>query len=176
MLHEPNPLVLTGLAIFLSWLIRSYYNSEAWRVSPNFSTLVGFSRVRLAEKVPNCWFCLAPPFYRWHSQISHKCSRPCGDRHAKGESVHIYFALLLDKLQWPGRNFKIPSPTGWRVVITNPKLIEDIKKAPDHVLSHKEAIRQVCSLFQSVKGLALRIVPSKPDATISICCSSPDNR
>jgi len=45
--------------------------------------------------------------------------------------------------QWPGRIFKVPTPTGWNVVITDPTHIDDIKKAPGHILSARKVIEEV---------------------------------
>ena len=56
--------------------------------------------------------------------------------------LHRYY---VDEIrQWPGRIFKIPSPMGWQVVITDPAHIEDIRKAPEHILSARKAVQEVC--------------------------------
>ena len=56
--------------------------------------------------------------------------------------------------QWPGRIFKIPTPTGWQVVLTDPTHIDDIRKAPEYVLSANKVIEDVCwnSLFDIINS------------------------
>ena len=35
--------------------------------------------------------------------------------------------------QWPHRLFKIPAGLDWRVIVTDPKLIDDMSKAPEYL-------------------------------------------
>jgi hypothetical protein len=62
-------------------------------------------------------------------------------------------AMLLNKLhhfaQWPGRIFKIPTPTGWSAVITDATLVADIRRAPEHILSINKFFEKVWN-FQFV--------------------------
>jgi len=57
--------------------------------------------------------------------------------------------------QWPGRIFKVPTPTGWKIVITDPTHIDDIRKAPEHILSANKVIEEVRYMFQFVILLTL---------------------
>jgi hypothetical protein len=49
--------------------------------------------------------------------------------------------------QWPRRLFKVPVPMGWRVVVTEPKLVEEMCKAPEYILSSRRAVEKVCKSF-----------------------------
>ena len=55
-----------------------------------------------------------------------------------------YVNMLRDFPQWPGRIFKVPTPTGWKVVITDPTHVADIRKAPEHILSASKVFEEVC--------------------------------
>ena len=50
---------------------------------------------------------------------------------------HHHFA------QWPGRLFKVSSPTQWQVVITDPTHLDDLRKAPEHILSANRVVEEV---------------------------------
>ncbi|ESK83522.1 cytochrome p450 [Moniliophthora roreri MCA 2997] len=45
--------------------------------------------------------------------------------------------------KYPGRAFKIPTLDGWQVVVNGPKLIDDIRRAPEKELSNLEAIEDL---------------------------------
>jgi len=63
---------------------------------------------------------------------------------------------IITTLQWPSRIFKVLAPTGWYVVLSDPTHVDDIRRAPDHVLSAQKVASEVCwnSLF-------VRILPSE---------------
>ena len=51
--------------------------------------------------------------------------------------------LTYPLLKYKGRAFKIPELFRWHVIVTGPKLIEDLRKAQDDVLSFDEAVIEV---------------------------------
>ncbi|KAF8999930.1 cytochrome P450, partial [Hymenopellis radicata] len=44
--------------------------------------------------------------------------------------------------QYKDQPFKVALPDGWRVVITNPELVEELRKAPEDTLSFDEAVNE----------------------------------
>lgn len=46
--------------------------------------------------------------------------------------------------QYKGRVFKIPHLMGWHVLVSTPELIEELRRAPDEVLSFEHAVGEVC--------------------------------
>lgn len=56
----------------------------------------------------------------------------------------------LTLVQYRGGAFRIANHNRWHIVVTGPQLIEELKKAPDDVLSFDEAIKQAgCRLSPS---------------------------
>lgn len=70
--------------------------------------------------------------------------------------------------QWPGRIFKIPAPMEWFVIVTNPQFVEDMRKAPDHVLSAHEANNEVqaASFRERIEADGQHIQTIQTDYTI----------
>ena len=62
--------------------------------------------------------------------------------------------MLRDFSQWPNKMFKIPDLLQWIVVATEPSIIEEIRKAPEDVLSAMDALEEV-STEQFLLGLSL---------------------
>ena len=58
-------------------------------------------------------------------------------------------AILRGLSQWPSGWFKVPAMLQWHVVATEPRVIEEIRKATDTVFSSQEAIEEVSS-FHSI--------------------------
>ncbi|CAL1702998.1 unnamed protein product [Somion occarium] len=61
--------------------------------------------------------------------------------------VFKYFTHSREMIQegydkYKGRAFKIPEVFRWMVIVTGPKLIEELRKAPDDTLSFEEATRE----------------------------------
>ena len=50
---------------------------------------------------------------------------------------------MITATKWPGRMFKIPTPSEWWVVVTDPKHMEEIRKAPDNKLCHQKLMEEV---------------------------------
>jgi hypothetical protein len=50
---------------------------------------------------------------------------------------------MITILQWNGSLFKIPALLEWWVVVTDPKLIDDLRKAPENYLSSSKPIDDV---------------------------------
>jgi septum formation topological specificity factor MinE len=71
---------------------------------------------------------------------------------------HRHFA------QWPGRLFKIPSPAGWQVVVTNPTHLDDLRKVPEHILSADKVVEEVCC--NSLFVISLHSKPSYPTQSL----------
>ncbi|THU98259.1 cytochrome P450 [Dendrothele bispora CBS 962.96] len=63
-----------------------------------------------------------------------------------------YSQAILNEgyVKYNGRAFKIPLVTGWQVVVSGPKLIEDIKNAPDDVLSLRPAADEAVQVHHQV--------------------------
>ena len=55
-LQDLNPLILTGMATLLLWLVLSYHNSGAWKVRYIDSATLYVSDPLLAKTIPNSWF------------------------------------------------------------------------------------------------------------------------
>ena len=51
--------------------------------------------------------------------------------------------------QWPNKMFKIPDLLQWVVVATDPSMIEEIRKAPENVLSFMDALEEVSNSCSS---------------------------
>jgi len=51
--------------------------------------------------------------------------------------------------QWPNTVFKIPDLLHWIVVVTEPSMVEEIRKAPESVLSFIDALDDVSSFQQA---------------------------
>jgi len=63
-------------------------------------------------------------------------------------SLGFHLKVVLPPIkQWPGRLFKIPTAVQWIVVLTEPQFIEDVRNAPDHLLSAHEANNEVGDHF-----------------------------
>ena len=50
----------------------------------------------------------------------------------------------MDYIQYKGGLFRVPLLTRWTVIVTGPKFIEELRKAPDEQLSFEDAIDEVC--------------------------------
>ena len=57
--------------------------------------------------------------------------------------MHSFSNLLCHFAQWPGRIFKVAAPMDWLVVVSDPALVNDIMKAPDHILSADMVSKEV---------------------------------
>ena len=64
-------------------------------------------------------------------------------------SYDLLQAMLREASQWPNTMFKIPDLLQWIVVATEPSMIEEIRKAPDDVLSFLDALEEVSSFLSS---------------------------
>ena len=64
-------------------------------------------------------------------------------------SYDLLQAMLREVSQWPNRMFKIPDLLQWIVIATEPSMIEEIRKAPDDVLSFMDALDEVSSFLSS---------------------------
>ncbi|KAK7049976.1 hypothetical protein VNI00_005407 [Paramarasmius palmivorus] len=58
-----------------------------------------------------------------------------------------FFQHATDLIQegyekYQGRVFKVPTLTGWEVVVTSPQLIDDLRRAPDDTLNFFEAVNE----------------------------------
>ena len=51
--------------------------------------------------------------------------------------------MLRNVSQWPNTTFKIPDLLRWIVVTTDPSMIEEIRRAPEDVLSLMDALEEV---------------------------------
>ncbi|KIM39012.1 hypothetical protein M413DRAFT_12344 [Hebeloma cylindrosporum] len=61
--------------------------------------------------------------------------------------------MILSKLsQWPNAIFKIPGMLQWLVVATEPKVVEEIRKAPENLLSFKDAVDEALQTEYTVGG------------------------
>ena len=58
-------------------------------------------------------------------------------------SAHHQPTRSLTAAQYRGGAFRIANHNRWHIVVTGPQLIEELKKAPDDVLSFNEAIKEV---------------------------------
>jgi len=57
---------------------------------------------------------------------------------------------MLKKIsQWPNAIFKIPDMLQWLVVITESRVIEEIRKAPENLLSFMDSLDEVSSFRSS---------------------------
>ena len=68
--------------------------------------------------------------------------------HSFPESYSLLWArrnlnTKLDILQFPNQAFKISTPDRYLVVVTGKDMITDLQKAPDDVLSMREALDEV---------------------------------
>ena len=45
--------------------------------------------------------------------------------------------------QWPRRIFRVPTLSGWEVVLTEPSVIDELRKAPDNIMGASEAFDYV---------------------------------
>src|SRR5260370_29182967 len=63
-------------------------------------------------------------------------------------------------LQWPSRSFKVLAPTGWYVVLSDPTHVDEIRRAPEHVLSAQKVATEVCWNSSFVKTLRSGLPPS----------------
>ena len=50
---------------------------------------------------------------------------------------------LIYIMQFQGRLFKIPTPMDWWIVVSKPGLVEDLRKAPEHILSANRSLGEV---------------------------------
>jgi len=105
---NPSSLILTGLAILLSWTVLSYFNTETWKLR-HFPT-VG-STLPLLSLFGAIKFTTDPHGF-----------------------------VTTGRRKWPGRIFKVPDLTEWILVVADPVLISDVRKAPDHLLSSMNAL------------------------------------
>lgn len=55
------------------------------------------------------------------------------------------------------KTFKIPTLDKWMVIVNTPELIEEIQKAPDHVLSFEAAVDDV-RIFTILDVLCCRLL------------------
>lgn len=55
------------------------------------------------------------------------------------------YCVLTVCFQWPGGVFKVPTPIGWWVVVTDSISIEDLRVAPEHVVLAKGPNEDVSS-------------------------------
>ncbi len=53
--------------------------------------------------------------------------------------------MLIQSIQYKDQPFKVALPDGWRVVITNLELVDELRKASEDTLSLHEAINEVSS-------------------------------
>ena len=76
-------------------------------------------------------------------------SRMLQEGYEKVRHLHIHSRLLseFEGDQYNGGLFKIPRMSGWWVVVTSPKFIEELAMATDKELSQSEAVIEVCCPF-----------------------------
>jgi hypothetical protein len=58
--------------------------------------------------------------------------------------------MLRIFFKWPNVIFKIPDMLQWLVVVTESRVIEEIRKAPEDVLSFKASLDEVSTNFAPV--------------------------
>jgi hypothetical protein len=61
-------------------------------------------------------------------------------------------------LQYGGRPFKISNGHRWLVILSNPKLIDELRRAPDDELSFLDSVNEVCTVYSQ---MCMR-VPNRP--------------
>jgi hypothetical protein len=72
--------------------------------------------------------------------------------HEKSEflcSCDLLQAILRIFSQWPNGIFKVPEKLQWQVLVTDSRLIDEIRKAPEHVLSLWAAVDKVSNFCRS---------------------------
>jgi hypothetical protein len=70
-----------------------------------------------------------------HQCWREKSESPC--------SCDLLQAILRIFSQWPSGIFKIPDMLQWHIFVTDSRVIEEIRKAPEHVLSFMDALNEV---------------------------------
>jgi hypothetical protein len=64
-------------------------------------------------------------------------------------SSDLLQAMLRNLSQWPNGIFKIPDMLKWHVFVTDSRVIEEIWKAPEHVLSFEHVAAEVSNFCLS---------------------------
>jgi len=77
-----------------------------------------------------------------------------GHRRWREKSVFFCSSNLLQAIsrkfpQWPNAIFRIPDMLQWLVVITESRVIEEIRKAPENLLSFMDSLDEVSSFRSS---------------------------
>ena len=138
-------IILTDTSINANWSVSVKTNlspSNCWLPTGNLS----------ADAYPVDWVCRAaflPPrslallvgceegHQRWPKESEYLCS------------YDLLQAMSRVFSQWPNTAFKVPDLLQWIVVATEPSMIEDIRKAPEDVLSLMDALDEVSSFRSS---------------------------
>jgi hypothetical protein len=60
---------------------------------------------------------------------------------------------VLTSFQQYGTIFKIPTSTGWMVVISGAEKVDEFRKAPDGIVSQLEAQNEVCYFYPLARNL-----------------------
>lgn len=60
--------------------------------------------------------------------------------------IHVY--SYRDVVQHKGSAIKLPEVTGWHLLLTNPAAVDDLRRAPDSVLSFPDAMLEVRCLLR----------------------------
>lgn len=47
--------------------------------------------------------------------------------------------------QYPGTAFKVPMLSKWMIVISGPKMVDDIRRATDDQVDFNDAVAEVCA-------------------------------
>lgn len=146
-----NPLNLIWLATVLCWFVRSYYTGTARKASfitsrrPCISSNTGYF-LQLKEfptvgsTLPLLSLIGTVQFVRNAKVLIETGTKKV----AYSFFQWIFCAGMLNRCwQWPHRLFKIPTEQDWLVIVTNPRLIEELSKAPEEVLSATLAFNEV---------------------------------
>ena len=63
--------------------------------------------------------------------------------------MHVDQAMFRKVSQWPNAMFKVPDLLEWLVLVHEPKVVDELLKAPEDVLSSLRAVDEVSSLPSS---------------------------
>jgi hypothetical protein len=153
-----QPLNLIGLSVALFWLGISYFYGRTLKVffySKLQGTDVYYSPAFIyatVKKNPDHLLYFSYTFLPRYSQILEGPTTICSWRNQKGEFCVDPVALTRWHVtQFQGCLFKIPTPMDWWVILSEPKLIEELRKAPEHIFSANRSLGEV-SISQEPQG------------------------
>lgn len=118
-----------------------------------------FAKVSIVETSSNCRVQLACTVHIFVHKFSLQRKKSYHRVPFKSESTRKRRTTSAHNLtQWPNSLFKVPGLFEWIVIASQPALIDDIRKAPEHVLSAHLAIEEVSSLYACAS--VHRLIPS----------------